>query len=66
MNWQQVKTNWNTVSQQFHTRWGKLTDSDLKAIAGRRDELVSRIQKAYSIDKTKAEKEAEEFVKTLH
>jgi uncharacterized protein YjbJ (UPF0337 family) len=66
MNWQQVKTNWTTVSKQFHTRWGKLSEADLKAIAGRREELVSRLQKAYALDKAKAETEAEEFVKTLH
>lgn len=66
MNWQQVKTNWNNVSKQFHHKWGKLTDNDLKAIAGRRDELVTRLQKLYSLDKPKAEREAEDFVKTLH
>lgn len=66
MNWQQVKTDWSKVSKQFHTKWGKLSDADLKAIGGKRDELVSRLQKAYAMDKAKAEKEAEEFVKTLH
>ena len=66
MNWQQVAANWKDVSKQFHTKWGKLTEADLKAIGGKRDELVSRIQKLDSLDKTKAEKEAEDFVKTLH
>ncbi len=66
MNWQQVKTGWNDVSKQFHDRWGKLSDADLRAIGGKRDELVARLQKLYAMDKTKAEKEAEDFVKTLH
>jgi len=66
MNWQQVKTDWNKVSGKFHTRWSKLTNEDLSAIAGKRVELVDRIQKLYFLDKGKAEKEAEDFIKNLH
>ena len=66
MNWQQVEKDWSKVSKKFHTKWGKLTDADLKAIRGKRTELVSRLQKHYAMEKTKAETEAEDFVKTLH
>jgi uncharacterized protein YjbJ (UPF0337 family) len=66
MNWQKVKTNWSTVKDEIHTKWGKLTDSDLKAIDGRRDELVKRLQQRYAMDQEKAEKEAEDFVQKLN
>ncbi len=66
MKWQEVKTNWKNVREDFHTKWMKLSDSDLKEIGGQREELVKRLQSRYAMDKVTAEKEAEEFIKTLH
>jgi uncharacterized protein YjbJ (UPF0337 family) len=66
MQWNQLGSEWSKVQAQFRTRWAKLTDDDLKAIAGKKDELIARIQKTYGIEKSKAEKEAEDFVKKLH
>ena len=66
MNWHDVSTDWNKVSKKFQTKWGKLKDTDLKAIGGKREELVGRLQKLYSMDKTKADKAVDDFVKTLH
>lgn len=66
MNWQQVKTNWNDVREQVHSKWNRLTDADLKAIGGKREELIKRIQKRYSLDSSAAEQQAESFLKTLH
>ena len=66
MKWQEVKSNWPTVSEKFHEHWAALTTNDIKAIAGKRDELVKRLQKRYSMERKKAEEEAETFVKTLN
>jgi uncharacterized protein YjbJ (UPF0337 family) len=66
MNWQQVKTNWKDISKHFHAKWDKLTEADLKAIAGRRSELLSRLQMHYALNKTQAEEQAEAFVESLH
>ncbi len=66
MNWQDVKINWKDVSKEAHAKWEKLTDDDLQAIGGKKNELISRLQERYAMDKTKAEREAEDFVKTLH
>ena len=35
--------------------WGKLTDDDLLAIEGRRDQLVGKIQTRYGISEAEAE-----------
>ena len=66
MNWQQVKTNWSTVSGKVHTKWAKLTDEDMKAIDGKRDELVRRLETRYKYDHKKAESEVEAFAKTIN
>jgi uncharacterized protein YjbJ (UPF0337 family) len=42
-------------------RWGKLTDDDLDVIAGKRDQLIGKIQERYGIAKDAAEKQVEEF-----
>ena len=42
-------------------KWGDLTDDDLTVIAGKRDQLVGKIQERYGIAKEEAEKQVEEF-----
>tara|TARA_R110001592_G_scaffold66791_2_gene205101 strand:+ start:791 stop:946 length:156 start_codon:yes stop_codon:yes gene_type:complete len=46
-------------------KWGKLTDDDLTAIAGKRTHLAGKIQERYGIAKEAAHKELEDFTETL-
>ena len=55
MNWEQVKGKWKQMKGSVKKRWGKLTDDDLEFIAGKRDELVGRIQERYGISKEEAQ-----------
>jgi uncharacterized protein YjbJ (UPF0337 family) len=64
MNWDEVKGNWKQVSGKIKEKWGKLTDNDLTAIAGKRDQLVGKLQKEYGYKKDQAERELEEFCRT--
>lgn len=57
MNWDRVEGNWKTFQGQVRQQWGKLTDDDLDVIAGRRDELIGRIQNAYGMARDEAEKQ---------
>jgi uncharacterized protein YjbJ (UPF0337 family) len=61
MNWDQVKGNWKQFSGKVKEKWGKLTDDDLTTIAGKRDQLVGKLQTAYGYSKEQAEKEIAEF-----
>ena len=49
------------VPRQGPGRWGKLTDSDLDVINGKREQLAGRIQEAYGKTKETAEREIDEF-----
>lgn len=40
MNWDQVEGKWKQTKGAFKEKWGKLTDSDLDVIAGKRDQFV--------------------------
>lgn len=61
MNWDIVEGNWKQFSGKVKAQWGKLTDDQLDVIAGRRTELVGKVQEAYGISKDEAEKQIKRF-----
>jgi uncharacterized protein YjbJ (UPF0337 family) len=65
MNWDQVEGKWRQYKGQVREKWGALTDDDVHVIAGKREELVGKIQERYGYEKDRAAKEVDSFVKTL-
>ena len=65
MNWDVIQGNWKQVTGKIKAKWGKLTDDDLTAIAGKRDQLAGKLQERYGLAKDKAEKELDDFAKAL-
>lgn len=61
MNWDIVEGNWRQFKGKAKEQWGKLTDDDLDVIAGKRDQLVGRVQEAYGVSKDEAEKQIRDF-----
>jgi uncharacterized protein YjbJ (UPF0337 family) len=46
-------------------KWGQLSDDELAAINGKRDQLVGKIQESYGVTKDEAEKQVKEW-EALH
>ena len=44
MNWDRIEGNWKQLTGKAKEQWGKLTDGDMAIIAGRRDQLIGKIQ----------------------
>jgi uncharacterized protein YjbJ (UPF0337 family) len=65
MNWDQIEGKWKQHKGQVKEKWGKLTDDDIDVIDGKRQQLVGKIQERYGLAKEAAEKQADEFVRTL-
>jgi uncharacterized protein YjbJ (UPF0337 family) len=65
MNWDRIEGNWKQVKGKIKENWGKLTDDDIDVIAGKRDQLVGKIQTQYGISKDEAEKQVDRFGSTL-
>ncbi len=65
MNWDRVEGQWKQMTGKVKTKWGKLTDDDLTAISGKRDQLVGRIQERYGIHKDEAERQVDEWNQSL-
>jgi uncharacterized protein YjbJ (UPF0337 family) len=62
MNWDQIEGNWMQMKGKFREKWGKLTDSDLEVVAGRKDHLLGKLQEKYGLKREAAEKELDEHL----
>lgn len=62
MNWDQMAGQWKQVKGNVKEKFGKLTDDDLNVIAGKRDQLVGKIQERYGIAKEEAQRRADEWM----
>jgi uncharacterized protein YjbJ (UPF0337 family) len=65
MNWDQLEGKWKQFTGSARERWGKLTDDDLDAIRGRKENLVGRLQERYGMAREQADHEADEWSRQL-
>ena len=61
MNWERVEGNWQQVKGRVKEQWGKLTDDHLDTVAGRRDQLIGKLQECYGIQKDAADRQVQEW-----
>lgn len=61
MNWDQVSGSWTSAKGKLKEQWGKLTDDDLDIIAGKRDQLLGKLQQRYGYTKEQAENELDRW-----
>jgi len=65
MNWDQIKREWKQVSDKIKVTWGKLSEDDLAAIDGRREQFAGLLQERYGYAKDRADQELDEFTREL-
>lgn len=65
MNKDTIEGNWKQLTGKVKAQWGKLTDDDLDVIEGRTDELAGKIQERYGIARDEAERQVDEWQKSL-
>ena len=63
MNEDTINGNWKQFNGKVKEQWGKLTDDDLDVIAGKRDQLVGKIQERHGIARDDAEKQVSDWEK---
>jgi len=61
MSWEVIERDWMRFRGLVKDRWGKLTDHNLDAIAGRRDQLAGRLQEIYGMHEDQAELQVRAF-----
>ena len=63
MDWDRIEGNWKQFKRKAKERWGKLTDSDLAVIHGRRDRLEDKIHQRYGFAMEHVRKEVDDWVR---
>jgi uncharacterized protein YjbJ (UPF0337 family) len=64
MDWN-LEGNWKEVKGKVKEKWGKLTDDDLTAINGQRDQLEGRLQQRYGFANDQARKDVDTWFSSL-
>jgi uncharacterized protein YjbJ (UPF0337 family) len=64
MDWNRVEGNWKEAKGKIKEKWGKLTDDDLTAINGQREQLEGRLQQRYGYAKDQSKKEVDAWFET--
>ena len=65
MNEDRIEGNWTQFKGKVKEQWGKLTDDQLDVIAGKRDNLVGKIQATYGIAKDETEKQLTDWQRRM-
>jgi uncharacterized protein YjbJ (UPF0337 family) len=65
MNWDRMEGEWKQRRGRAMHHWGKVMNDDLAAIAGKSEEFVGRLQERYGIAREEADRQVEEFKRTI-
>lgn len=66
MNWDQISGNWKQIKGKVKEKWADISDNDLEKINGRRDQLEGLLQERYGLAKDAAQKNIDDWLKTMH
>jgi len=58
MKWEQIQSNWKNFTPQVLAQWNRLTDEQVKAVAGKRETLAMKIQEVVFEERAKEPQEA--------
>ncbi len=61
MNSDQFEGKWKQLKGSVKQRWANLTDDDVTALSGKKDELIGKLQERYGITREQAQREADEW-----
>ena len=65
MNEDKIKGQWKQLAGKLKTKWGKLTDDDLKTSDGNAEYLEGKLQERYGIARDEAKKQIREFADSI-
>jgi len=65
MNWTQVEGKWRQLAGRAQSEWAKLSDDDLANIAGKKHQLLGKLQEHYGVLKQDAESQVDKWLAKL-
>lgn len=66
MSWDRIAENWQQVKGKIREQWRRLSDDQIDAIGGHREQLAGKIQALYGLTKDEAEKQINEFATAFY
>ena len=63
MNSDTFEGNWKQFKGKMREKWGKLTDDDWDTVAGKKDQLIGKLQERYGYSRDQAEKDYSDWEK---
>jgi len=66
MNWDEVQGKWKQMKGSVREKFGKLTDSDLETIGGKKDQFIGKLQERYGISRDQAQKDLDNWLQSQH
>ena len=61
MNWSNIETGWSSYKANAKQQWSKLTDDQVNATMGKREQLSTQVQQAYSVNKEEADRQISDW-----
>jgi len=62
LNWDRIEQDWQQFEVKAKQRWERLSENELRLVAGNRDALRAKIQQAYGIPKDEADRQIDQWV----
>ena len=62
MDRDRLKGNWHQLKGKVREFWGELTGDDIDWVAGRREQLIGKLEERYGMSREEAEKQVDEFI----
>jgi uncharacterized protein YjbJ (UPF0337 family) len=66
MNKDIIQGKWTQLKGQIQARWGDLTDDIFDVREGSAEYLAGKLQERYGWDRERAQREVDDFARTLH
>ena len=61
MDWNRIEGDWKRLKGNAKEQWGRLTEDDLAAINGRREQLEGKLQERYGYAKDRIKREIDDW-----
>jgi uncharacterized protein YjbJ (UPF0337 family) len=65
MNWDRVQGDWKQFKGKVREKWGNLTENDVAALSGQRQQLEGILQERYGYTKDQVKKAVDDWANGL-
>ena len=65
MNWDRVQGDWKQFKGKVREKWGNLTENDVEALSGQRQQLEGVLQERYGYTKDQVKKAVDDWANGL-